>query len=192
MTYFVHETAVVDEQANIGSGTRIWHYTHVSYGAYIGKNATLGQNVFIGKSVKIGDGCKIQNNVSVFEKVTLEKNVFCGPSMVFTNVVNPRAHISQKDNFTPTLVKEGVTIGANATILCGITIGEFAFIGAGSVVTRDVKPYALLVGNPAQQTGWVSEYGQKIPFKSSGVGEFVCPHTGQIYQLENGQLKINK
>jgi UDP-2-acetamido-3-amino-2,3-dideoxy-glucuronate N-acetyltransferase len=173
----VHESAYIDEDVEIGAGSKIWHFVHVLPGSVIGRNVIVGQNVMAGPNVRIGDGCKIQNNVSLYEGVELEPDVFCGPSCVFTNVFNPRAAVSRKAEFRKTLVKHGTTIGANATILCGITIGEFAFIGAGSVVTRDVVPYALMVGSPARRTGWVSSAGEKL---GSGL---VCPRTGERYEL---------
>lgn len=163
--YFVHESAYIDEGVTIGEGTKIWHFCHISEGARIGRNCTIGQNVFIGRDVVIGDGCKIQNNVSVYEGVTLEENVFCGPSMVFTNDLNPRAAFPKgRERFVKTLVKRGCTIGANATIICGITLGEHSFIGAGAVVTKDVPPYALVYGVPAQIHGWICECGEKLHF----------------------------
>lgn len=188
MTFFLHKTAVVDDGAVVGAGTKIWHFSHVCKGANIGQNVTLSQNVFVGDRVNIGDECKIQNNVSVFDGVTLEKNVFCGPSMVFTNVFTPRAFISREKRYSHTLVKRGVTIGANATILCGITIGEFAFIGAGSVVLKDVKPHALLVGNPGRQIGWVNDFGSKMPLPVKGNDDFKCTETGHLYQLRGDKL----
>ncbi len=181
---FIHETAVIDEPSKIGEGTKIWHFSHVSEKVVIGENCSLGQNVFVGKGVTIGDGCKVQNNVSVYEGVTLEDDVFCGPSMVFTNVINPRSHISRKGEFKKTLVSQGATIGANATILCGVTIGRYAFIAAGAVVTRDVSDYALVVGNPAWQTGFMCRCGEKLP-----VGDWqdaVCPACGDAYQMADG------
>lgn len=162
MNYFVHETAVIDGPAEIGDGTKIWHFSHVSKDSRVGANCTIGQNVFVGTGVTIGSGCKIQNNVSVFEGVTLEDDVFCGPSMVFTNVVNPRAEISRRDEFEKTLVRRGATIGANATILCGVTIGRYAFVGAGAVVTKDVPDFALVTGNPFRRAGYMCACGEKL------------------------------
>ena len=185
----IHPTAIIDEGAQIGEGSRIWHWVHVCGGAKIGKGVSLGQNVFVGNRVVIGDHCKIQNNVSVYDNVTLEEGVFCGPSMVFTNVYNPRALIERKSEYLNTLVKKGATLGANCTIVCGTTIGEYAFIGAGAVVNRDVKAYALMVGVPARQVGWMSEYGEQIPLPMMGSGEYVCPHTGQKYQLNEQTMK---
>ncbi|MBF4322479.1 acyltransferase, partial [Vibrio anguillarum] len=159
MKYFKHETAIIDDGAQIGDGSRVWHWTHVCAGAHIGQGVSLGQNVFVGNKVTIGDHCKIQNNVSVYDNVHLEEGVFCGPSMVFTNVYNPRSLIERKDQYRDTLVKKGATLGANCTIVCGVTIGEFAFIGAGAVVNKDVPAYAMMVGVPAKQKGWMSEFG---------------------------------
>ena len=160
--YFIHESSYVDDGVTIGSGTRIWHFCHVMSGSRIGENCNIGQNVVIGPDAVIGNGCKIQNNVSVYKGVTLEDDVFCGPSMVFTNVFNPRAHILRMDEARPTLVKKGASLGANCTIVCGVTIGTYAFVGAGAVVTKDVPDYALMVGNPARQTGWMCECGEKL------------------------------
>ncbi len=185
----IHSTAIVDDGAQIGEASRIWHWVHVCGGARIGKGVSLGQNVFVGNKVVIGDHCKIQNNVSVYDNVTLEEGVFCGPSMVFTNVYNPRSLIERKSEYLNTLVKRGATLGANCTIVCGTTIGEYAFIGAGSVVNKDVKAYALMVGVPALQVGWMSEYGEQIPLPIMGSGEYTCPHTGQKYQLNEQIMK---
>ena len=190
MDYFVHQTAIVDEGAKIGKGTRIWHWVHVSGNAVIGENCSMGQNVFIGNKVVIGNNVKIQNNVSVYDNVTLEDDVFCGPSMVFTNVYNPRSAISRKDDYKDTVVKKGVTLGANCTIVCGVTVGEQAFIGAGAVVNKDVKPFALMVGVPARQIGWMSAYGEQLNLPLTGDGECVCPHTGDKYALRNGHLFV--
>ncbi len=189
MNFTVHPSAIVDEGAQIGEGTRVWHFVHVCSGAKIGKGVSLGQNVFVGNKVTIGDKCKIQNNVSVYDNVTLEEGVFCGPSMVFTNVYNPRSLIERKSEFRNTWVKKGATLGANCTIVCGATIGEFAFIGAGAVVNKDVIPYALMVGVPAKQVGWMSEYGEQIPLPIQGDGQYTCPHTGHVYALSQDQLK---
>lgn len=178
MTYEVHPTAIIDEGAEIGDRTRIWHWVHVCGGAKIGTNCSFGQNVFVGNHVVIGCNVKVQNNVSIYDDVILEDDVFCGPSMVFTNVNNPRSHISRKNEYKQTIVKRGATIGANATILCGHTIGEYAFIGAGSIVTKDVLPYALVVGNPAQQIGWVCECGVRLP----KISKPVCPSCGKEYK----------
>jgi len=181
--YFVHETAVVDSGCEIGAGTKIWHFTHVLSNSKIGERCVIGQNVCIGPSVRIGNGCKIQNNVSVYPGVTLEDDVFCGPSMVFTNVLTPRAHIERKDEFAPTHVERGATIGANATIVCGTRIGRFAMIGAGAVVTKDVPPFALVVGNPARRLGWVSETGERLGT------DLVCPRTKTRYRETDGRLE---
>jgi UDP-2-acetamido-3-amino-2,3-dideoxy-glucuronate N-acetyltransferase len=185
----IHPTAIVDEGAQIGEGSRLWHWVHVCGGAKIGRGVSLGQNVFVGNKVVIGDHCKVQNNVSVYDNVTLEEGVFCGPSMVFTNVYNPRSLIERKNEYRNTLVQKGVTLGANCTIVCGVTIGEFAFIGAGAVVNKDVKPHALMVGVPAKQIGWMSEFGEQIPLPLKGEGRYTCPHTNQQYVLENDNLK---
>jgi UDP-2-acetamido-3-amino-2,3-dideoxy-glucuronate N-acetyltransferase len=191
MSIFVHDSALVDEGAEIGENSRVWHFTHVCSGARIGKWVSLGQNVFIGNRVVIGDRCKIQNNVSVYDNVTLEEGVFCGPSMVFTNVYNPRSLIERKDEYRNTLVKKGATLGANCTIVCGVTIGEFAFVGAGAVINKDVKPYALMVGVPARQIGWMSQFGEQIPLPISGFGEYRCRSTGKRYELCDGALKAD-
>lgn len=185
MSYYIHPTAVVDDGAQIGVDSRIWHWVHVCGGAKIGKHVSLGQNVFVGNKVVIGDYCKVQNNVSVYDNVTLEKGVFCGPSMVFTNVYNPRSLIERKNEYRTTLVKMGATLGANCTIVCGTTVGEFAFIGAGAVINKDVKPYALMVGVPAKQIGWMSEFGEQIPLPITGRGSYTCPHSGQHYELDS-------
>ena len=185
----IHPTAIVDDGAQIGEGSRIWHWVHVCGGAKIGKGVSLGQNVFVGNKVVIGDHCKVQNNVSVYDNVTLEEGVFCGPSVVFTNVYNPRALIERKNEYRNTMVQKGVTLGANCTIVCGVTIGEFAFIGAGAVVNNDVKPYALMVGVPAKQIGWMSEFGEQIPLPLKGKGRYTCPHSNLQYALENNKLK---
>jgi UDP-2-acetamido-3-amino-2,3-dideoxy-glucuronate N-acetyltransferase len=182
----IHPTAIVDDGATIGDGTRIWHWVHVSGGAVIGRDCSLGQNVFVGNKVTIGNNVKIQNNVSVYDNVTLEDDVFCGPSMVFTNVYNPRSHVSRKSEYRDTLVKRGATLGANCTIVCGVTVGEFAFIGAGSVINRDVPAYALMVGVPAGRIGWMSAHGERLKLAAEGNGEATCPATGQRYVLENG------
>ncbi|MBU3714218.1 MAG: N-acetyltransferase [Ferruginibacter sp.] len=187
MQFQAHPTATIDAGASIGEGTKIWHYTHVMPGAVIGKNCVLGQNVFVDNKVTLGDNVRIQNNVSVYEGVICEDDVFIGPSVVFTNVINPRSAISRKDQFKITRVKKGATIGANATIICGNEIGSYAFIGAGAVVTKNVPSYALIVGNPGRQAGWMSEYGHKLAFNSQGIA--VCIETAQEYLLENNQAK---
>lgn len=185
-TYFVHETAVIDEGAKIGAGTKIWHFCHVMSAAKIGSNCILGQNVMVADHVEIGNDVKIQNNVSVYDGVTIKDDVFIGPSVVFTNVKNPRSFVNRKAEFKQTIIEKGTTIGANATILCGNYIGAYAFVGAGSVVTKDVKPYSLVVGNPATHRGWVSEYGQTLNFN---VGNFAtCPESGEAYQLLDNQV----
>ena len=192
MKFYKHESAIIDEGAEIGEGSRVWHFSHICGGARIGKGVSLGQNVFVGNKVVIGDNCKIQNNVSVYDNVHLEEGVFCGPSMVFTNVYNPRSLIERKSEYRTTLVKRGATLGANCTIICGVTLGEFSFIGAGAVINRDVKPYALMVGVPAKQVGWMSEYGEQLQLPVSGDGEAICPHLNDHYQLKNGCLiKLN-
>lgn len=184
----IHPTAIVDDGAQIGEGTRVWHWVHICGGARIGKGVSLGQNVFVGNKVIIGDHCKIQNNVSVYDGVTLEEGVFCGPSMVFTNVYNPRSLIERKSEYRQTTVKKGATLGANCTIVCGTTIGEYAFIGAGAVINKDVKSYALMVGVPARQIGWMSEYGEQLDLPLQGHAEAVCQHTGACYQLDGDRL----
>lgn len=188
VTYFAHFSAIIDKGAVIGEGSKIWHFAHVCSGARIGKEVSLGQNVFVGNKVTIGDRCKIQNNVSVYDNVTLEDGVFCGPSMVFTNVYNPRSLIERKSEYRNTLVKRGATLGANCTVVCGVTIGQFAFIGAGAVVNKNVPPYALMVGVPAYQIGWMSEYGEQIPLPVEGKGEYTCPHTNNYYVLSGAFL----
>ena len=186
--WWKHESAIVDEGATIGEGTKIWHFSHVCSGAVIGNACSLGQNVFVGNQVVIGNNCKIQNNVSVYDNVTLEDDVFCGPSMVFTNVYNPRSAVSRKNEYRDTLVGLGATLGANCTIVCGMTIGRYAFIGAGAVVNKDVPDYALMVGVPARQIGWMSEYGEQLDLPLSGHGEAQCPHTQQRYRLNERKL----
>jgi len=185
----VHPTAIVDDGARIGDETRIWHWVHVSAGARIGARCSLGQNVYVGNRVVIGDNVKIQNNVSVYDNVTLEDDVFCGPSMVFTNVYNPRSAVSRKDEYRDTLVRRGATLGANCTIVCGATIGEYAFVGAGAVVNRDVPDYALVVGVPARQVGWMSRFGERLDLPLSGTARTTCPHTGERYELVDGRVR---
>ena len=179
----VHESAIVDDGATIGAGTRVWHFAHVCGGAVIGVDCSLGQNVFVANRVVIGNGVKIQNNVSVYDNVTLEDDVFCGPSMVFTNVYNPRSAITRKDEYRDTLVKKGATLGANCTIVCGNTVGRYAFVAAGAVVNRDVPDYALIAGVPGRQIGWMSEAGVRLDLPLIGDGEATCPETGVAYQL---------
>lgn len=185
--FFAHETAVVDSGCHIGKGTKIWHFSHIMSGCEIGEACNIGQNVVVSPGVKLGRNVKIQNNVSVYTGVICEDDVFLGPSMVFTNVINPRSHVIRKDEYKTTIVRKGASIGANATIVCGNEIGEYALIGAGSVVTKAVKPYALVVGNPAKQTGWVSEYGHRLQFNHKGIAE--CPETKQQYLFENDTVK---
>lgn len=188
MNYTIHPSAIIDDGAQIGEGTRVWHFVHVCAGARIGKSVSLGQNVFVGNKVTIGDKCKIQNNVSVYDNVTLEEGVFCGPSMVFTNVYNPRSLIERKNEYRDTLVKKGATLGANCTIVCGATVGEYAFVGAGAVINKDVKPYALMVGVPARQIGWMSEFGEQLDLPLEGNAEVACQHTGDRYILNGSTL----
>jgi UDP-2-acetamido-3-amino-2,3-dideoxy-glucuronate N-acetyltransferase len=188
MNVQIHPSAIVDEGAQIGDGSRVWHFVHVCGGAQIGKGVSLGQNVFVGNKVVIGDHCKVQNNVSVYDNVTIEAGVFCGPSMVFTNVYNPRSLIERKNEYRDTLVKTGATLGANCTIVCGVTIGTYAFVGAGAVIQQDVPDFALMVGVPARQIGWMSAYGDRLNLPISGNAETTCPHTGDIYSLHNGNL----
>lgn len=188
MNYQVHETAIIDEGAQIGAGCRIWHWVHICSGAHIGESCSFGQNVFVGNKVKIGDNVKVQNNVSVYDNVTLENDVFCGPSMVFTNVYNPRSAIERKAEYKDTLAKQGATLGANCTIICGVTIGRFAFVAAGAVVTKDVQDYALVVGVPAKQIGWMSEYGEQLDLPVSGNATATCPNQGVLYTLVDSVL----
>jgi UDP-2-acetamido-3-amino-2,3-dideoxy-glucuronate N-acetyltransferase len=182
----VHPTAIVDAGAMIGDGSRIWHWVHICAGARIGRACSFGQNVYVGNRVVIGDNVKIQNNVSVYDNVTLEDDVFCGPSAVFTNVYNPRSGVVRKDEYRDTLVKRGATLGANCTVVCGVTIGEYAFVAAGAVVTRDVKCFALMAGVPARHVGWMSRHGMRLALPLTGSGETVCPSTGERYKLTNG------
>jgi UDP-2-acetamido-3-amino-2,3-dideoxy-glucuronate N-acetyltransferase len=187
MNFFAHVTAIIDEGAQIGDGTKIWHFSHVMPGAVIGNNCNLGQNVVVSPKVILGNNVRVQNNVSIYEGVICEDDVFLGPSMVLTNVINPRSAVSRKNEFKTTLIKKGATIGANATIVCGNTIGNFAFIGAGTVVTKDVPDYALIIGNPGRQTGWMSEYGQKLQFNKNNIA--ICEESKQEYILENNVVK---
>lgn len=185
---YINQTAVVDEGAVIGKDTKIWHWVHISSGAIIGENCSFGQNVYIGKS-KIGNFVKVQNNVSIYDNIIIEDYVFCGPSMVFTNVYNPRSAINRKNEYKHTIIRYGATLGANCTIVCGVEIGSYAFIGAGAVVNRDVKPYALMAGVPAKQIGWMSTFGERVKVPLSGNMEWECPNTGEIYKLEGENLR---
>jgi UDP-2-acetamido-3-amino-2,3-dideoxy-glucuronate N-acetyltransferase len=187
INFFAHESSIIDKGATIGNGTKIWHFCHVFAKAMIGDNCILGQNVMVANNVVLGNNVKVQNNVSIYEGVICEDDVFLGPSMVFTNVINPRSTVNRKQEFKQTVVEKGVTIGANATIICGNNIGKYALIGAGSVVTKTVKSYALIVGNPAVQIGWVSENGQRLIFSKSG--KAICNETNEVYELENNQVK---
>jgi UDP-2-acetamido-3-amino-2,3-dideoxy-glucuronate N-acetyltransferase len=183
----IHPTAIVDPGAQIGEGCRVWHWVHVCSGARIGSGCSLGQNVFVGNDVLLGNNVKVQNNVSIYDAVTLEDDVFCGPSMVFTNVFNPRAAVVRKDEYRPTLVKRGATLGANCTVVCGVSIGEYAFIAAGAVINRNVKPYALMAGVPARQIGWMSRHGERLDLPLDGEGDTTCPATGERYRLVAGE-----
>ena len=182
--YFAHESAVIDKGCKIGNGTKIWHFSHIMTDSEIGENCNIGQNVVVSPGVKLGRNVKVQNNVSIYTGVICDDDVFLGPSMVFTNIINPRSEIIRKDSYETTIVEKGASIGANSTILCGVIIGRYAFVGAGAVVTKDVKPYALVIGNPARQTGWMSEYGHKLIFDNKGFA--VCSESGDRYRLENG------
>jgi UDP-2-acetamido-3-amino-2,3-dideoxy-glucuronate N-acetyltransferase len=186
----IHPSAIVDPGATIGEGSRVWHFVHVCGGAVIGRDCSLGQNVFVGNRVRIGDNVKIQNNVSVYDNVTLEDDVFCGPSMVFTNVYNPRSAVSRQSEYRDTVVRRGATLGANCTIVCGVEIGEYAFVGAGAVVNREVPPFALMLGVPARQAGWMSRYGERLALPLLGDGEATCPYTGDRYILSDGVLRV--
>lgn len=190
MSYECHETAIVDDGAQIGDGTRVWHWVHVCAGARIGRGCSLGQNVFVGNRVVIGDHVKIQNNVSVYDNVRLDDYVFCGPSMVFTNVYNPRSAVERKQEYRDTWVKTGATLGANCTIVCGVTIGEHAFVAAGAVVIRDVGDFALMAGVPARHIGWMSRHGERLDLPAEGAGEALCPHTGERYRLADGVCSL--
>lgn len=192
MSVTIHPTAIVDEGVQIGDGSRVWHWVHISGGAKIGRDCSFGQNVFVGNRVVIGNNCKVQNNVSLYDNVTLEDDVFCGPSMVFTNVYNPRSAVSRKDEYRSTLVKRGVTMGANSTVVCGITLGEYAFVAAGAVINRNVKPYALMAGVPAKQIGWMSQFGERLNLPLEGNTETFCPYTGQKYFLRDGYCSVQE
>lgn len=187
--YSTHESAIIDEGAKIGADTRIWHWVHICGQAEIGERCSLGQNVFVGNRVRIGNNVKIQNNVSVYDNVTLEDDVFCGPSMVFTNVYNPRSAVSRKEEYRETLIRQGATLGANCTIICGITVGRYAFIGAGAVVNKDVPDYALMAGVPARQIGWMSEHGERLDLPLTGNGVVICPATGEGYVLQGTRVE---
>ncbi|OFY64782.1 MAG: hexapeptide transferase [Bacteroidetes bacterium RBG_13_43_22] len=184
--YFAHETAIIDEGCIIGKGTKIWHFSHIMNGSEVGERCNIGQNVVVSPGVKLGRNVKVQNNVSIYTGVICDDDVFLGPSMVFTNIINPRSEIIRKDSYLTTIVEKGASIGANSTIICGIIIGRYAFIGAGAVVTKDVKPYSLVVGNPARQTGWMSEFGHKLIFDDKGFA--ICPESGERYRLEHGNV----
>ncbi len=187
MSYFAHDTAVIDEGCQIGDGTKIWHFSHVMPNCKIGDRCNIGQNVVISPEVVLGNNVKVQNNVSIYTGVICEDDVFLGPSMVFTNVINPRSHVNRRDQYAKTRVKKGASIGANATIVCGNDIGEYAFIGAGAVVTKEVPPFALLVGNPAKQIGWISEYGHRLEFDADGIA--ICPESRESYKLDNNRVQ---
>jgi UDP-2-acetamido-3-amino-2,3-dideoxy-glucuronate N-acetyltransferase len=189
MTFNVHPSAIVDSGATVGAGSKIWHFAHICAGAVIGERCSLGQGVFVGNRVHIGNNVRIQNNVSVYDKVTLEDDVFCGPSMVFTNVHNPRSAVARKDEYRDTVVRRGATLGANCTIVCGVTVGEHAFVGAGAVVTKNVPPFALVAGVPARRIGWMSRYGERIPLPVEGEGHWECPRTGDSYRLDGTVMR---
>ena len=190
MNYQKHESAIVDDGAKIGTNTRVWHFVHVCDGAQIGEGCSLGQNVFVGNKVTIGNNVKVQNNVSVYDNVHIEDDVFCGPSMVFTNVYNPRSYIERKTEYRDTIVKKGATLGANCTIVCGVTIGEYSLVGAGAVINKDVPAFALMVGVPAKQIGWISKYGEQLKLPINGTGTEKCKHTGDTYQLSGSILAL--
>jgi len=190
VSYFKHETAIVDEGAQLGKDCKVWHWAHICAGAKIGDRSVFGQNVFVGNNVRIGNNCKVQNNVSIYDNVLLEDDVFCGPSMVFTNVINPRSAIVRKNEYLDTVVKKGSTIGANATIVCGVTLGEFCFIAAGAVITKNVKPFALMGGVPAKQIGWMSRFGERVELPIQGDGQYKCPHSSDTYVLRGIELHL--
>ena len=189
MPVSIHSSAIVDEGAEIGDGSRVWHFAHICAGARVGERCSFGQNVYVGNDVVIGDNVKVQNNVSIYDAVRIEDDVFCGPSMVFTNVYNPRSAVSRKSDYRQTLIRRGATLGANCTIVCGVTVGEYAFVAAGAVINRDVKPYALMAGVPARQIGWMSRHGERLDLPLTGGGDAFCPATGEPYHLENGQIQ---
>ena len=188
MSVSVHPSAIVDDGAQIGEGSRVWHFVHICAGARIGERCSFGQNVFVGNDVEIGNNVKVQNNVSIYDAVLIEDDVFCGPSMVFTNVYNPRSAVTRKEEYRKTVIRKGATLGANCTIVCGVNVGESAFVAAGAVINRDVKPYALMAGVPARQIGWMSRHGERLDLPLSGDGEVCCPVTGDTYRLNNGQI----
>lgn len=190
MAYSKHETAIVDQGAEIGENTKIWHWVHISGGAKIGAGCSFGQNSYVGNRVTIGNNVKVQNNVSIYDNVFIDDDVFCGPSMVFTNVINPRSQFVRKDEYKDTYVRKGATIGANATIVCGVELGQYSFIAAGAVVTRDVPPFALMAGVPARHIGWMSRYGERIDLPTDGSGEWTCPKTGDRYQLNGAVMEL--
>ena len=186
----VHASAIVDDGATIGEGSRVWHWTHISAGAVVGRDCSFGQNVFVADRVRIGNNVKVQNNVSIYDNVTLDDDVFCGPSMVFTNVYNPRSAVSRKSEYRPTVIRQGATLGANCTIVCGVTIGRYAFVGAGAVVNRDVGDFSLMLGVPATHAGWMSRFGERLDLPLTGNGECVCPHTNDHYVLHDGVCEL--
>lgn len=190
--YFKHPTAIVDEGAKIGKGSKVWHFTHICGGAVVGEASVFGQNVFVGNRVTIGRNCKIQNNVSIYDNVHLEDDVFCGPSMVFTNVINPRSAVIRKDEYLDTRVKKGATIGANATVVCGVTLGEYCFVAAGAVITKDVKPFALMAGVPAKQIGWMSAFGQRLQLPLTGEARAVCVESNLVYVLSGSRVTVER
>lgn len=190
MNYFKHETAIVDEGAQIGAQSKVWHWAHISGGAKIGERCVFGQNVFVGNRCVLGNNVKVQNNVSIYDNVNIEDDVFCGPSMVFTNVINPRSQFVRKDEYLTTTVKRGSTIGANATVVCGVTLGEYCFIAAGAVITKDVIPFSLMAGVPAKQIGWMSRFGERVKLPLSGTGQWTCPNTSDIYVLDGSRLNL--
>jgi UDP-2-acetamido-3-amino-2,3-dideoxy-glucuronate N-acetyltransferase len=190
MAITIHPSAIVDDGAQIGDGSRVWHFAHICAGARIGRGCSFGQNVFVGNDVTIGNNVKVQNNVSIYDAVQIEDDVFCGPSMVFTNVYNPRSAVTRKDEYRKTVIRKGATLGANSTIVCGVTVGEYAFVAAGAVINRDVRPYALMVGVPAKQIGWMSRHGERLELPLDGDGEAACPATGTRYRLANGAISV--